>query len=96
MADILIMGMEMPKNGRITIQIGSDGAIYTVNDCKITKEKYEKDYILLEVPNHGRLIDADALEPDTEWDERNDGYVSYSWLAVDCAPTVIPASKEEL
>ena len=35
-----------------------------------------------------RLIDANALEPDTEWDERYDGFLSYSQAQIDAAPTV--------
>ena len=34
-----------------------------------------------------RYIDADKLEPDTEWDEYDDRYVSYSQLQIDNAPT---------
>ena len=95
MADILIMGIEMPKNGRITIQIGSDGAIYTVDDCKITKEKYEKDYILLEVPPHGDLIDRDALMQQIEHDTPLSAVFEKTMRRyLHNAPTVIPASKE--
>ena len=35
-----------------------------------------------------RLIDADELTPDTEWDETEDSYISYSKTEIDCAPTV--------
>ena len=35
-----------------------------------------------------RLIDADALEPDTEWSEYQDGFISYSWLEINNAPTI--------
>ena len=35
-----------------------------------------------------RLIDADALELDTEWDEYQDGFTSYSQLQIDTAPTI--------
>ena len=34
-----------------------------------------------------RYIDADKLEPDTEWDEREDGFISYSQLNIDQQPT---------
>ena len=63
MADILIRGMEMPKDGRITIQIGADGAVYFVEKCTIMAEKYEKSSHAVPLPaGHGRLIDADALD----------------------------------
>ena len=35
-----------------------------------------------------RLIDANALEPDTEWSEYMDGWTSYSQLQIDSAPTI--------
>ena len=37
-----------------------------------------------------RLIDADALELDTEWSEYHDGFISYSWLEINNAPTIEP------
>lgn len=46
---------------------------------------------LIPVPPHGRLIDADALETDTEWNDREDGYISYSKVAIECAPIIIEA-----
>ncbi len=35
-----------------------------------------------------RLIDADTLTPDTEWDDYEDGFVSYSQRQIDNALTV--------
>ena len=35
-----------------------------------------------------RLIDADKLEKDTEWDERVDGFTSYSSAEISNAETV--------
>jgi hypothetical protein len=35
-----------------------------------------------------RLIDANLLEPDTEWDEYYDGFLSYSKTQIDAQPTV--------
>lgn len=35
-----------------------------------------------------RLIDADALECDTDWSEYADDYISYSKFAIDNAPTI--------
>lgn len=62
MADILIRGMEMPKDGRITIQIGADGAVYFVEECIILAEKYEKSSHAMPLPKgHGKLGDFDAL-----------------------------------
>lgn len=47
---VLIKGMGMPKQGRVTLQIGADGAIYIVDKCEITAEKYEKNFEAVEVP----------------------------------------------
>jgi len=44
---------------------------------------------LIEIEPHGRLIDVDGLEPDTEWDAMTDGYISYSQVAIDCAEMVL-------
>ena len=58
---ILIKGMQLPNDGRITLQIGSDGAVYIVNEFEITAEKYESNMEAVEVLNYGRLIDPDRL-----------------------------------
>lgn len=34
-----------------------------------------------------RYIDAELLEPDTEWDDYEDGYISYSDHQIRCAKT---------
>lgn len=62
MSGVYIKGMEMPKCGRITIQIGADGAVYLVTKCKITAEKYMECNPAIAVQPHGRLIDADAFK----------------------------------
>lgn len=36
----------------------------------------------------GKLINADELEPDTEWDDYYDGFVSYSQSQIDAAEEV--------
>lgn len=59
---VYIKGMEMPKQGRVTIQIGSDGAVYFVDKCLIFKEKYEANcsVIVIKAP-HSRLIEEPEL-----------------------------------
>lgn len=49
---------------------------------------------LIEIQPHGRLVDADALELDADWEEQVDGYTGYSRLVIDAAPTIIPADKD--
>lgn len=53
---VLIKGMEMPQEGRLTLQISADGAVYVVNRCNITAETYTTKAV--PVPPHGRLIDV--------------------------------------
>lgn len=45
----------------------------------------------------GKLINADELEPDTEWDDYYDGFVSYSQSQIDAAEEVkvIPLDEVE-
>lgn len=43
--DILIKNMEMPKEGRLTLQISANGAVYVVNSCSITAETYTTDAV---------------------------------------------------
>ena len=58
MADILIKGMEMPKNNESikVFIITSEGVFLMVDEGK------GKKLDAVEVPPHGRLIDADALK----------------------------------
>ena len=88
---VYIKGMEMPKCGRITIQIGSDGAVYLVTEGKITAEIYMECNPAITVQPHGRLIDADALGNFPYNMDFCDGYEADEW--VQNAPTIIPASE---
>ena len=40
---LLIDGLDLPTKDRMTIQIGSDGAVYIADKCRIISEKYLKD-----------------------------------------------------
>lgn len=75
---ILIRGMEMPTGERpVHIEIHRDGTV-------IQWKLYESDEIIgtaVEVPPHGRLIDADALLKDAR------KWVDAYWI--DMAPTII-------
>lgn len=59
---VYIEGLKMPEQGRVTIQIGSDGAVYFVDKCLIFKEKYEANCsaIAIKAP-HSRLIEEPEL-----------------------------------
>lgn len=92
---IYINGMDIPQEGRITIQIDADGAVYTVTSCKITAEKYEKEYHVIEVPEpHGRLIDTDAVTLEGGPYEYDD-WCKWALGQYQDAPTVIPAGEEK-
>ena len=96
---ILIKGMEMPKwNKNLErvekIIISSSGLVEWVDDNNTLLAEYEA----VELPPHGRLIDADALHIDLidrgiEDIQTNDWYEIQQ--AVDDAPTIIEAEGEE-
>lgn len=43
---------------------------------------------------HGNLIDVNELEPDTEWNDYEDGFISYSHNQIKCANVIIEADAE--
>lgn len=68
MADVLIKGMEMPKEGFVEILIRSDGTIVQTGQSKrLNGRDYYVPYegaipqlfTAVSIPPHGRLIDAD-------------------------------------
>ena len=81
--------MEMPKKP-IIIQIYPDGRVRHIDG-----NGYKSHADAIPVPDHGRLIDADALRED--WLENGENeyvYDTNSFLdSIDYAPTIIP--KEE-
>ena len=102
---VYIRGMEMPKEGNWkTVRIYPDGTCAVPNwqgDCTLIKGAQA-----FPVPDHGRLIDADALrclyDPhdyglDGEQADEYDRYhVSLPVIRqnIDDMPTIIPADKE--
>ena len=89
MADILIRGVDLPKSNldASTIVIFYDGfwANYDNPDNRGN---------IIELPPHGRLIDADAID----YKLSKTGYRSGEWVIsadeIEKMPTVIPADKE--
>ena len=55
---IYISGLEIPQEGRITLQIDSGGGVYVVNKFKIFSEKYEESMTATEIQSYDELIDA--------------------------------------
>lgn len=105
---VYIQGITTPDSGRITIQIGHDGAVYLVNKFVLYKEQYLQDSKATEIQPHGKLIDADAIKKRISHmniEAYMDGvcygiHPSLEYLdllneILDDAPTIIPASKEE-
>ena len=56
MADILIKGLELPKDGLVEIAIDSHG-----NVCRYDINGYERVATAIEVPLHGNLVEGDAV-----------------------------------
>ena len=83
MADILIKDMEMPKGFYpLVLIINSDGSVEEIVD---SEEINKIDSKAVEVPPHGRLIDAKLLAS-THWESQQVIY------AIKDAPTVLEAS----
>jgi len=83
MSDIVIKGIELPKEGKISISITANGNAYLGIEPAYSQKKFET--VVLPEP-HGRLIDENdlhikdtdgLLEAGTVWD----------------APTIIEASE---
>lgn len=90
MPDILIRGMKMPRRREevFLFAVDSDGKVYGWNSEEFPSLK------AIAVPDHGRLIDADALMLDVR--KHSESYFAddfaHEW--VDKAPTIIPASTD--
>ena len=88
---ILIQGMEMPKNCKnCPLRYSSTGYAW----CDITGESLALEIDmrddtcpLIELPPHGRLIDADAIQ------DYNVETFGQRLLIIDTAPTVIEGSE---
>jgi len=104
----LIKGMEMPKrcedcllcNQYETVTMIACGCLVNMRTRELGCVTRPDWCPIMEVPDHGRLIDADALEHvigkfSLNWEYGNG--VSDCWDALLTAPTVIPAEppKEE-
>lgn len=87
---ILIKGRSLPKDGEhYLIQINADGTIYDAVGRRVVG-------VAVELPPHGRLIDADALIVDL-MDRGVEGLQTDEWheiqQAVEDAPIIIEAEE---
>lgn len=100
MSDLLIKGMEMPKDGVYWCEIGvaDDIAMITIH------EEDRKSFPLIPIPEpHGRLIDASETVRVQMYDEEHEDFytekmtiddlLGQGWIDAE-APTIIPASEE--
>lgn len=89
MADILIRGMEMPKdNNAISIIIFSNGKVSLAHD-----KKYAECAEAAQLPEgHGDLIDRDALRKEIDANRPGRSYEDgWALTVMDHAPTIVPA-----
>ena len=92
---VIVNGMEMPKNCRECPMVHRefDGYetrldCYMIQDWCPEDEGVHPDCPLIALPEtHGRLVDADALEPDADYDDGD--YWAYSVAQVCNAPTIV-------
>ena len=90
MSGIYIGGVDLPKGGvELRLIVRENGLVFV--DCfGVWKETRA-----ISVPDHGRLIDAGMLVPDTSFFDGGDWHYGYSARQIECAPTIIPEAKEE-
>ena len=95
---VYIKGLEMPKWCAVCIYLAR-GCRTDGHDSKnIFEPNIPMDCPLVEVPKHGRLIDADELKPDM-YDERlapiNGGKGAYyvNMKQIENAPTILEAEE---
>lgn len=84
---VLIKGMDMPENCLVCFVPCS--LLCDLDDYDRKRIRHPKCPCVEISTPHGRLIDADELEVDTEWSDYYDGYQSYSAMQIKYAPTVI-------
>lgn len=87
---VLIKGMEMPKvPGVYSLDL------YVEEICQVQNLDGAA-FEAIEIPPHGRLIDADALEyhADNVKDPMGRTEKTVMWKKIEAAPTIIPASED--
>ena len=95
--DLLIKNMHMPTDDVLRIEIYPNGQVYRIIGWAISEKR---DSTAIEVPPHGRLVDADANREDfmdtvySELHSDGDNYRANRIIdAYDNAPTILEASK---
>ena len=102
---ILIKGMEMPQDIREAIIITRGGKASRIRAGRIIIEgSVEETNVAIELPSHGRLIDAEAMNKrlkdaaDSEWNKKAGTSWSHAYeeviAFVEELPTIIEADKD--
>ena len=86
---VLIKGMEMPKDKPLRIVLNPNGQLFVDHSTWYTE------YEAVEIPPHGRLIDADAIPWIEGKDEQDKTIYLLLKLQVEELPTVIESEGEE-
>jgi len=98
MSGIYIPGMEMPAScGFCPFENHTDdGYECRINGCLTEYQKRPDGCPLVPVPDHGRLIDADAVRTQIDKDRPGRAYKdAWTLTVIDHAPTIIPAEEGE-
>ena len=100
---LLIKGMKMPKNCMLCSFCVEEADPANGEMCLVTGKlmppcNHERldDCPLIEVPQHGRLIDADALLADVRAHSESYFADDFAHEWVDVAPTIIPAEESNM
>ena len=95
---VYIKGMEMPTSCSTCKLFGEYGCLFVgAVGYALTRGERCEDCPLIPVPDHGRLIDADALWDVAykAWGTEYDPWVCNLFMEmINNAPTIIPADKE--
>lgn len=87
MADLIIRGMDIPKENDILVFDVWHGKVYARSTANIGTRRYEA----VPLPKgHGRLIDAEALQ-----EEFKKSHNGKRLMLIDTAPTIVPAEGGE-
>jgi len=85
---LYIHGMKLPPKGKVKMLVLFDDGVLLDN------ADGQNQWMAIELPPHGRLIDADALKNKHHW---TDDFYETEYVEVediDAAPTIIPAAPE--
>ena len=89
MSDILIRGMELPKNEPLRIVLNPNGQLFV--DHGVTFTEYEA----VELPEHGDLIDRSELKTNMIDDTFGSAACYVNLVQILDAPVIVPADKEK-